>query len=499
MLVVDMILEHLLSPLQEQKLRMEARGLRQDNARLKLRLEKALGREQRLEEEKRQLKEAEAAREDLIKSLNRKIEQLELNQKAYAGMIFKSAAVHTAQTSLSGSQLKRGGKKGHTGKTRILPKADQIDQIITVSLDCCPDCKGELKAWNSFVVHTVEDIVLPTTKTVVTQFQKQRYFCSNCQKEIVPTHPTEVPNSHFGVTTLSLILLLKQKLHLPLSAIVFLLQNIWGLNITPSGVQSQLTVAKKLYLNSYQTLLKQVRGSPIKHADETTWKVLGKLFWAWIICTKTSTYITIEETRGGTVADNLLSASSTTDALVSDDYRAYQHLKLLHQSCWAHLLKKVRDYAKLEGSSDEVKLLKTELDTMFGQLNQIIRQEGQEFNRQDREQKYQHYLKQLDQIIQRTYRFEDVRRVQTRIKNQRQNLLTAITHQNVPLTNNQAERDLRGLVIQRKISGSSQSAKGAETTAVLTSIVSTLGKRQINLLSGIRQVLKGAGISTLGL
>ncbi len=489
-----MILKHLLTPAQEQLLRMEARKLRQENARLKLSLEKAKQKAEDLEEEKKQLKEADEAKEDLIKSLNKKIEQLELNQKTYAGMIFKTVAKNATSKSVAEEVLKRGGRKGHQGKTRTKP--DIIDQTIEVSLSCCPDCGGEIKGWDSFVSHTVEDIVLPAAKTIITNYQKRRYYCLNCQQEKVPVHPNEVSNSHFGITTLSLILLLKQKLHIPLPGIVFLLQNIWGLSITPSGVQTQLGVAKKLCINPYQSLLKQVRGSPIKHSDETTWKVVGKLFWAWIVSTKESSYITIEETRGGEVADRLLSGSAKGDVLVSDDYRAYQHLRLKHQSCWAHLLRKVRDYAKLDDSSGEVRLLKDELGVMFKALDSLIEQE---FNQESREQEYQDYLKQIDQIIARVYIHEDARRIQTRIRNQRENLLTAVINKDVPLTNNQAERDFRGLVIQRKISGSSQSAKGAEITAVLTSIVSTLNKRQINLMDGITQILKGSDITTLGL
>jgi transposase len=491
-----MILEHLLSPLQEQKLRHEARNLRQENARLKLRLEKALKKASEFEEKQKQLQQADNEKDQLIKKLNDKIEQLELNQKTYAGMIFKSAAKNATAKSLSGTLIKRGGKKGHQGKTRQIPQDEQIDQTIEVSLNCCPDCGGKLRSWESFVSHTVEDIVLPTAKTVVTSYLKRRYYCGRCQKECIPTHPSEVGNSHFGLTTLSLILVLKQKLHLPLSGIVFLLKSIWGLSITPAGVQTQLTVAKKLCFNPYRELLKQVRGSPVKHVDETRWKVMGKLFWAWIVCTKKSTYITIEETRGGEVAERLLKGSPAGSSLISDDYAVYQQLIMFHQSCWAHLLRKVRGYAKLVGSSQEVKLLKTELNEMFLKLEQII---DQEFDQSDREQKYQYYLQQIDQIIGRSYQSEDARRVQTRIRNQRQNLLTALLQKDVPLTNNQAERDLRPLVIQRKISGSSQSAKGAETTAVLTSIVATLNKRQLKLLDGISQILKGADITTLGL
>lgn len=493
MLLIGMVLEHLLSPLQEQRLRIEARSLRQENARLKLSLEKARKKVLQWEEERRELKEQDQLKNNLIKELNEKIEKLELTQKTYAGMIFKAAAKAAAGVRKDGISLKRGGKRGHQGKTRAAPQADQT---VEVFLDCCPSCGGELKGWDSFVSHTVEDIILPTTKTTVTRFLKRRYFCSNCQKEVIPNHPSEIPNSHFGVTTLSLILLLKQKLHIPLPGIVFLLKSIWGLTITPSGVQTQLTIAKKLCINPYQEVLKQVRGSPVKHSDETTWKVLGKLFWAWIICTKDSTYLTIEETRGGEVADRLLSNSLNTDVLVRDDYSGYRKLKLKHQSCWAHLLRKVRDFARLEESSQEVKLLKVELDKIFDELDKITKQP---FNQGDRQLKYSCYLNRIDQIINRQYLHEDARRVQTRIKNQRENLLTAILEQYVPLTNNQAERDLRGLVIQRKISGSSQSAGGAEVTAVLTSIVSTLNKRQINLLDGITQILKGADIATLGL
>ncbi|MBI3443697.1 IS66 family transposase [Candidatus Woesebacteria bacterium] len=493
MLVVDMVLEHLLSPLQEKLLRFEARKLRQENARLKLSLERVRKKTEAWEEERKKLREQDQLKDNLIKALNERIEKLELTQKTYAGMVFKMAAKHTTSKSLKGESLKRGGKLNHNGKTRDIPKPDRV---IEVSLDSCPGCGGKLQGWDSFVSHIVEDIVLPATKTTVSQYLKRRYYCSNCQKEIVPTHPDEIPNSHFGMATLSLILILKQKLHLPLSGIIFLLKNIWGLSLTPAGVQTQLIIAKKLFINPYRQLLKQVRGSPIKHADETTWKVLGKLFWAWIICTKDSSYLAIEETRGGEVADRLLSASAKTSVLVRDDYGGYQKLKLNHQSCWAHLLRKARDYAKLEDSSDEVKLLKGELNEIFDNLNALIKLP---FNQQDREQKYQYYLKQIDAIINRLYTHEDVRRVQTRIKNQRENLLTAILYEDVPLTNNQAERDLRGLVIQRKISGSSQSTKGAEVTAVLTSIVSTLNKRQVNLMDGITQLLRGADITTLGL
>ena len=47
----------------------------------------------------------------------------------------------------------------------------------------------------------------------------------------------------------------------------------------------------------------------------------------------------------------------------------------------------------------------------------------------------------------------------------------------IPAENNRAERDLRGLVIARKVSYGSQSDNGAKTREVLMSVLHTLAKR----------------------
>ena len=65
-------------------------------------------------------------------------------------------------------------------------------------------------------------------------------------------------------------------------------------------------------------------------------------------------------------------------------------------------------------------------------------------------------------IIDKKFQYADVKTIQTRIKNQGKNLLTAVLHDDVPLTNNLAERALRPMVVMRKISGGSKSMTGAK-------------------------------------
>ena len=77
------------------------------------------------------------------------------------------------------------------------------------------------------------------------------------------------------------------------------------------------------------------------------------------------------------------------------------------------------------------------------------------------------------------------------------NLLTAIIHKNVPLTKSLTERDLKLLVISRKISFGNMSKAGAEITAVNTSIVQTIRKQNYNLIPALNELLLGRNIFSL--
>jgi transposase len=62
----------------------------------------------------------------------------------------------------------------------------------------------------------------------------------------------------------------------------------------------------------------------------------------------------------------------------------------------------------------------------------------------------------------------------------------------IPFDNNQAERDLRMLKTQQKVSGCFRSVRGAAAFARLRSYLSTLRKQAVKLLAALEALFAGA-------
>ncbi len=301
-------------------------------------------------------------------------------------------------------------------------------------------------------------------------------------------------NSPFGANTLLWILIQKYRLRLPLQAIAESLSLQYGLNLKESSIQKLLHKLKKKLGSKYQELIEEVRQNKIKHADETGWRIDGENAWCWMFSSPQSILYTIEETRGKGVPQKIL-GSSPPGVLIRDDYGAYKNLDLPQQSCWAHLLRASKEKEEKDNSSQEMKDLHAVLKIMFFELSEIIKQK---LSIKKRKELYQSYQEKIQAIINSQYSSSGAQEIQTRIANQNTNLITAILYHGVPLTNNEAERNIRKMVVTRKISGGSRSNKGAATHAVNMSIIQTLALKKESMVSELRKLL-APEINKLGL
>jgi hypothetical protein len=78
-----------------------------------------------------------------------------------------------------------------------------------------------------------------------------------------------------------------------------------------------------------------------------------------------------------------------------------------------------------------------------------------------------------------------------RLDTQRADVLRFTVDLDVPFDNNQAERDIRMVKLQQKISGWWRTLVGARNFCAIRSYASTLRKHNRNVLVGLRQLFEG--------
>ena len=437
-------------------------------------------------------------KDNTIQQLEDELEKAKLTIESYKQMLFhankhteiakddqdnKNQDEQTTVTDTIQTKKKNGQKKGHVGYGRKKPVT--IDQQSVCFLAVCPDCGNPVGRGTGFHSHTVTDIPHFTQmKSVTTEYRIEYQWCGNCHKEVSGVPFGVIPGSRIGINLFLMILIWRYQLRLPFKKISEILLMQYGIFLSAGGLVGITSKARQFFGKRYDDLLIEIRGAPVKHADETTWGMDGLLYWCWIFLTEKTVYYTIEETRGKGVAERIL--KDAIGILVRDGYAAYLKLPLIQQACFAHLYRKARDAKDRKGASDEVKKLFQEIQQLYGILAEDIQRQ---FIKKERKELFSAYKKDLEKISTRHYQFQDTKRVQTYLKNLGDNLLTALLYENVPLTNNSAEQAARQIVIGRKISGGSRSKEGAKTHAVNMSIMQTILKQKLPLFATLESYL----------
>ena len=129
---------------------------------------------------------------------------------------------------------------------------------------------------------------------------------------------------------------------MPLEKIATLLQDRFGLTVTPGGLAQVLHRAARVAAPTYAALCVQIRGSPVVSPDETGWRVGAVLHWLWAFATPETTVYAIRPGRSFDDAVTILGADFA-GVLVRDGWAPYRRFTgALHQSCLAHLFRRCR-------------------------------------------------------------------------------------------------------------------------------------------------------------
>jgi len=409
-----------------------------------------------------------------IEKLRRENEELKEEKEALSyglkqmlGKIFKPQVKprHDAD------RPKRGAPCGHRGNSRRRP--EEISDFIDIYPNKCDRCGGQVNGYpNTFDEHVIEDIEI---KKRVTCYRFHCGYCQRCKKVVYPKKENIPANDRIGSEARAVGGYLRH-LGLTYRKTASIFKEVFGLNLTHPSFMAFNTEQAQNGLSIYEGIKQSIRHSSCVNADETGWRVNGQNHWLWVFSNKDTALYLIDKSRGSKVVSNVLS-EKYEGTLTSDFYSAYNRLEArARQRCLAHLLREIKEIEEKE------KLAPDGIDGRFcEELKTVFKQAIDVWNEyregtkvlQDLVKEKGRAVSRLMELLLSPIKHKDTRRLRRRIIKHNQELFTFLDNPVVEPTNNRAERQLRPLVIMRKVTFGNRSTLGALNQAVLTSIIQT--------------------------
>jgi transposase len=344
-----------------------------------------------------------------------------------------------------------------------------VTEVVHHPLNHCA-CGEEIQK-KKIVILYEEDIPIPSKK-IVRKHIVEKSYCKSCQK-----WQTEIPLPSakviLGLNIRKYTCYLSILCRLSFSQIQEILKDTYQIDIS-QGEIAKILNREAIHLKPFFEQLKvKIRGEPVIHLDETGWKLLidGSNVYSWVMSGGESreNVFLVGESRGKGNSENLI-GNDSAGFVVTDDYGAYRRLKK-HQLCWAHLIRKFRDLAKSGELEENIRMhCKNEYQKLC-----LIYNDLKNDRRIERHDDFSLKLTKLSII--RKLDPKKLIRIKMTLQKNIPKYLTCLGDSRIPLTNNQAERSLRHLVLKRKISFGSLTKRTADNIAVLMSTLMSLKTR----------------------
>jgi transposase len=408
------------------------------------------------------------------------------------------------------SGKKAGGQPGHPGhRVSLVATPDRIEMHRPTQ---CGSCQQELPAEAPGWIERRQVQELPTMRLVVTEHRIAHVRCPRCGMSTAAEAPADVAAPRqYGPRLRAVGAYLAQQQFVPYARVRELLADLFGAALSVGTVVNLVQAGADRVRAVEEEIKAELRNAPVLHHDETGMRVVGpdgqaRGQWTHVTCAPTLTHYARHAARGVRALDAIGILPGYTGVSVHDGWTSYRHYQEgRHALCNAHHLR-------------ELTFVEEELQQEWaGRLKQLLRQ-----MRTAVEQARAAGAPQLDRAVRNDFiaRYEALlgeglaqnpqpppapaakrrggRRKQSPVRNLLDRLWT-YEHEAllflddfaVPFDNNQAERDLRMVKVQQKVSGTFRSEAGADAFCRLRSLCSTWRKQARSVLDALEAAFSG--------
>ena len=390
-----------------------------------------------------------------------------------------------------------GGQKGHKGETLL--QVAEPNKIVDHFPPSCAAC-GSAMTLEMSTGHSARQVFdLPEpAPLVVIEHRAHDCQCPGCGAHTGAGFPDGVNAPvQYGSRIRSFVIYLLHYQLLPEDRLAELMADLFGVKLVAATIARMGRTCAERLRGFADTVRHLVAGAPVKHMDETGFRIAGKTQWLHVASTALLTFYRVCAKRGSLLAN-------VTGIVVHDHWKPYYTMQgVLHALCNAHHLRELKALVEIEKEEWARKMqrllrcachaanlarerdvpLKPALIACFERRYDAILAEGLVFH------EAQAPLAQATVKTGGKHRGRARRRtghnLLLRLTTRKQDTLRFLRDPTVPFTNNQAERDGRMMKLRQKISGGFRSLEGAMDFAITRSFLSTAKKQGWNIIDAL--------------
>lgn len=333
---------------------------------------------------------------------------------------------------------------------------------------------------------------------VVEHVSERRRCRCGCETKATFAAEASAPACYgHGVRALASYLAVFQ--HLPYGRMAELFHDLLRIEISVGALAQMVAEARELTEPFTDEVRYLLRHADAVHFDETGGRVAGKLHWVHSASTALLTLLDCHPGRGRAAMDDLGVIAQMSGIAHHDGWRPYRAYDVVHSLCNAHHLRELDEIGWISHqfwANDMVALLceakemvetakaagspslsDSSLHSIRVRYGQIIAV-GRLTNPGPPSHERHGYEKKAYNLL-------------VRLDTQRADVLRFASDFHASFDNNQAERDIRMVKLQQKISGSWRTLAGARTYCAIRSYVSTRRKQNQDILGGLRLLFEG--------
>ena len=390
---------------------------------------------------------------------------------------------------------KSGGQEGHEGKN--LRQVENPDQVVDHCPCACAGCGAALGLEHATGHRKRQTFDLPKPQAVeVTEHRVHRCQCPRCGEETEASFPAGVTApAQYGPTIAALVVYLQHWHFIPEDRLAELMREVFGVELSAATIAAMAQRKAEEWRGLADHIGERVKQARVKHMDETGYRIAGLLQWLHVASTWLLTFYRTSRKRGAML-------EGVEGIVVHDFWRPYFTMEgVAHALCNAHHLRELKALVDIEKEPWALAMSRF-LRHACHAVN-LARQRDKRLNpaflvwlnaRYDRIlaqglafHESQPPLETLERKRRGRTRRRTGHNLLLRLQGHKDEALRFLTNPEVPFTNNQAERDIRMMKLKQKISGCFRAETGAQTFAVLRTVLSTARKQGWNILDTLSQ------------